>query len=273
MEATDGSTGDGDEEAWEDRTLLDERFRTQPRRILVEIAGSQIAPQLRQGWPLDEQSDHQRTCHEKQREGKERIYLSDNLVDRQKRSDDVVDEDEDNPEHLTSHKRARIADAIQNNGRTIYKHGTHHHQQQYREHEHHLLGVAAQILAHQLRQSGTIMADTEHTTHIIVHGTGKDAAKHNPKISHRSIPGTHDGSKYRSSTGNIQELDHKDFPTRQHHKVNSVGFCHCWRRTVVRTENMRHKFSIKEVAQYQGCQTNDETDHFLLLFFRILSSF
>ena len=262
METTDCTAGDGDEEAWEERTLLHERLRTQPSRVLVEIGRSQIAPQLRQLRPLHEQSYHQRSRHEEQREGEERIYLADNLVDRQQRGDDVVDEDDDNPEHLAAQERTRMADAIENDGRTIHEYRTHHHQQQHGEHQHHLLGSAAQILAHQLRQARTLVADAQHAAHIIVHGTRKDASEDDPEIGHGAIPRTHDGTKDWSSARYVEELNHKDLPTWQHHEVDSVGFGHCRRRAVVRTEHMRHKLSIKKVAQNKGHQTDDETDHF-----------
>ena len=271
MKTTDSATGNGNKETWEERTLLHERLRAQPRRVLVEIGRSQITPQLRQGRPLHEQSYHQRSRHEKQREGKERIYLANNLIDRQQRGNDVVDEDDDNPEHLSTQERARVTNAIENDGRTIHKHCTHHHQQQHGEHQHHFLGSSTQILAHQFRQTSSIVADTEHTTHIIVHGSCKDTSEDNPQISHRTIPRTHDGSKNWSSTRNIEKLNHKDFPTRQHHEVDTVGFGHCRRRAVVRTEHMRHKLSIKKIAQNKGHQTDDETDHFLLLLIKLLS--
>ena len=95
-----------------------------------------------------------------------------------------------------------------------------------------------------------------------MHGSCEDTPEDNPQISHRSVPGTHNSTEDRTRSCNVEELNHEDFPTRQYHKVDPIGFGHCRRRAVIRTEHMRHKLSIKKVTQYKGDQTNNETDHF-----------
>ena len=54
---------------------------------------------------MDEKPYHQGASHEEQREGKERIDLADNLVDRQHRGDDVIDKDNSHPHHRTASHR------------------------------------------------------------------------------------------------------------------------------------------------------------------------
>ena len=130
----------------------------------------EVRPDLRDGGPVQEEPYHQRTCHEQQREGKQRIHLADDLIDRQHRGDDIVEEDNSHPHH-------RVAtNGVQDLCRRIHEHRSHHDQQEHREHEHHALGGVAQIAANQIRQTGSVVAHGEHTRQIVVYGTGEDAA-------------------------------------------------------------------------------------------------
>ena len=54
MEATDGTTSDGEEEAWEYGVIADERLGAQNRLRLVEIGGLHVTPQFRNCRPLDD---------------------------------------------------------------------------------------------------------------------------------------------------------------------------------------------------------------------------
>lgn len=249
MKTTDGTAGYRDEKTREQGVLTHKRLGTQPCRIGIEIALRQIVPKLWDGRHLDNQTYHQSCSHEEKRDGKKRINLAYYLVDRQQGGDDVIDEDGDDPEHLGTTYR------LEDNGRTVDEDNAHHHQQQHREDKHHLAGGAAQILAHQFGKTCSAMADTEHSTHIVVHGTGKDTAQYNPKIGHRTIPCTHDGAKDRPGTCYVEKLDHEDFPTGQHDKVYPIRLCHCWRRTVVGSKHVGHKLSIKKITQNEGYQT------------------
>ena len=92
METRNSTTSNGDKEGWEDGIgpLL-------WLCLLTHIV--EVRPQLRQMRHLDEQHNHQRCSHEKQREGKQRIYLTDDLVDGQHSGNDIVDEDDAYPHH------------------------------------------------------------------------------------------------------------------------------------------------------------------------------
>ena len=84
MEAADSATGDGNEQSGEDRRS--ESFAT---NTFIQFG------QLR---PLDEEHSHQRHSHKQHGDGKQRIDFTDNLVDRQHRGNDVVDEDDAAPD-------------------------------------------------------------------------------------------------------------------------------------------------------------------------------
>ena len=116
METRDGTTGNSDEEGWEDgiRPLL---------RLSLSTHIIQMTPQFWQLGPLGKEHHHQRSSHKQQRESEQRIYLTDNLVDRQHGGNDIVAEDNSYPHHsFTTH-------GMQYLGRRIDKHGAHHDKQ------------------------------------------------------------------------------------------------------------------------------------------------
>ena len=149
-------------------------------------------------------------------------------------------------------------DAAQDLGRAEYEYRADHHQQEYRKDEHHRFRGLAQVRTDQVRQIGAAVPDGQHPRQIVVHRTGENAAEYNPQIRRRTELGSHDGAEDRPRTGNVQELDHENFPRRQHGEVHAVGFGHGRRRPVVRSENPFHKTSVEEIAGYQGQQGQDE---------------
>ena len=88
-----------------------------------------------------------------------------------------------------------------------------------------------------------------------MHRTGKDTTQNYPKISYGTIPCTHDGTEDRTSTCNIEKLNHKNLPTWQYEEVNSISLGQRWSWTIIRTENMCYKFSIEQVAEHKGYKT------------------
>ena len=200
--------------------------------------------------PVDIEHNHQGSCHEQQGQGEKRIYLTDNLVDRQHGGNNVVGKDDDHPHQDIA------SQGMENLCRRIDKHSTHHDEQQDREDQRHALSGIAQIPTDQFRQAGPIVSHGQHATQIVMGSTRKDTTKHNPKISHRTELGTHDSTKDRACTGNVQELNHKNLPVGKYHKVQSVRFCDGWRRTVIRSEHPFHKASIEQIAQDKSHQAH-----------------
>ena len=196
--------------------------------------------------------DHQGTRHKQQRESEQRIHLTDDLIDRQHRRDDIIAENDNHPhDGLTTH-------AMQDLGRRIHKHRTYHHQQQYGEHEHHALGGLAQIAADELRQSGSPMTHREHTRQIVVRGAGKDTAEDDPQISHRTELRTHDGTEDRTSTGNVQELNHEDFPRRENNVIETIGLSNGWCHTIIWTKHTLYETSIEQIAHNKSYKTQQK---------------
>ena len=121
VEAAYGSTGNGKEKAGEERVLRNVAIRAEPSGIAVEVARAKVAPQFGKVRHLDEQAYHQCHGHEQQREGEEGIYLANDLVDGQHRGDDIIDEDDHDPQHL------RPAHAMKDDGGTVDEDYADHH--------------------------------------------------------------------------------------------------------------------------------------------------
>ena len=119
MEATNSTTGDSDEQTREDG-------------IGCECCARQSLPQLRNIRLLNEKHHKQGCRHKEQGNGEKWIHLADNLIDRQHRSDEVINEDNNNPEctvtQQTHGRYMRHTQSLQQGGWAIYEHGANHHQ-------------------------------------------------------------------------------------------------------------------------------------------------
>ena len=141
----------------------------------------------------------------------------------------------------------RLPHIAQDFGRTEHKYGTYHHQQEDGEHQHHLFGGITQVTSDNLRLIGTTVTNGEHTGEVVMNGPSKDTTQHNPQIGCRAELSTHDGTKDGACTGNVQELNHEDFPRWEHHEIYPISFSDSWRRTVIGSKNMFHKTTIQEI--------------------------
>ena len=123
---------------------------------------------------FDKQHDHQGKGHEQQRYGKQGIYLADELVNGKHGGDDVIDKDHHHPEHGST------VNAFEYFSRTIDEYCAYHNHQQHREDKREGSGFLSQIFPHKRGKAGTVVAYGKHTRQIVVHSTGKYAAKHYP---------------------------------------------------------------------------------------------
>ena len=89
-----------------------------------------------------------------------------------------------------------------------------------------------------------------------MHGSGKDAAEHYPKIARRTELGTHNGSEDRSSACNVEELDEKHFPVWHYNKVNAIGIGDCRCKPVVGGKHLLHEFAVGEIAYDKQNEAN-----------------
>ncbi len=69
------------------------------------------------------------------------------------------------------------------------------------------------------------MAQGQHPGQVIVYRTGKDTTQHDPQERGGSELRPHNGAEDRSQSGDVQKLDHKDFPGRHRDIIHAVLMC------------------------------------------------
>ena len=255
MEAADGAAGDGDEQAGEYRLAFHAYGRT---------AVLQPVPELRDGWPFDQQPAQKTDSHEYQRECEYRIDLAYDLVDREQGGYKIICDYDGHPDH---HRRGRAAachagDIAKYDGRAVNEHCPDQYQQEDYEAEHQLLDSVPQVFSAKLRKVHTSLAEGHHAGEIVMHGPGENAAQYDPKECGGTELGSHDGSEDGACPRDVQELDHVDLPCRHGDEVHPVGLGDGGRRARrIGAEYPFDELSVQEVAQYQGAEADKERNH------------
>ena len=233
------------------------------QRRSVGMGILQSVPYFRQCRMLHVEHNQNAHRHKQQRNGKQRIYLADNLIHRQQGGKYIIDKDHHNPENGVQRFRRQ---AGKQSGRTCHKHGSHKYHQDNGKSAHHLLGSHAQITAYNLRQALAPVAQRKHSCKIVVHRPGKNTTEHYPQIGCRTEFRSHDCTEDRSQACDIQELYHKDFPRRQRDIVHPVGFGNSRSLAVVRSEYVFYKASVDEITCNQRQQAERKCNHGVLMF-------
>ena len=141
----------------------------------------------------------------------------------------------------------------QNKRRAVHKDSAHQRQQDNRENEHHHLGGLGHILTHQFRHPHAAVPDGHHAHHVVVHGTGENAAQHNPQIAGRAEFSSHDGAEDGPRARNVEELHHEHPPGRHTDKVYAVRLGKGrGGPTRIRAEHPVHEGTVNDVAQDKG---------------------
>ena len=86
-----------------------------------------------------------------------------------------------------------------------------------------------------------------------MHGTGKEAAEHNPQVSRHAKLGAHDGAENGPRASNVEKLYHENLPRGHGDVVHTVGVG-LGRREARRigTEHAFHKAAVNKIARHEG---------------------
>ena len=117
--------------------------------------------------------------HKKQCNSKKRIYLTYDFINRQQSGKNIIDKYYYYPERNIQRFRCQFC---QQSGRAGHKDSSYQYHQKNCKTAHHLLGSYSQIATDDLRQAFTAITQREHTCQVIMYGSGKDTAEHNPQI-------------------------------------------------------------------------------------------
>ena len=105
-------------------------------------------------------------CHDNKADTEYRINLSDDLIDRNKSCNKVVNKNHDQPEHFVG---KNVCDSgigeqqLDQSGRSYRKYGSYHNQQNNTENAHYVLHSVSKINSGNLGNGGTIVSFGKHT--------------------------------------------------------------------------------------------------------------
>ena len=252
MEAGDRAAGDGDEHEAPDRSAL-----------RVEVG--EVVPDLGDLIALGEDTQSHAERHNDQADTEQGVDLTDDLVDGQERCDEVVDQDQDQPEQLAGHNAGAAAvgeQQLDQTGRADRKDRTDHDEQHHAEHAHDVLHRAAEVDTGDLGDGSAFVTLAHHTGEIVVDRTGKNRTEGDPQENHRTPQSAAQSAEDGAEARNVQKLDHKQLPLRQNHVVHAIVDLDSRRFTVVRAEGLFDDATVNEVAADQQCEADQKAKHF-----------
>ena len=245
MEAGDRAAGDGDE-------------HEAPNRRALRMEVCEVAPNFGDGVALGEDAERNTERHNDQADAKHGVDLADDLIDGEEGRNEVIDQNQDQPEHLAGEDAfaaALGAEQLDEAGGADRKHGADHHEQHHAEYAHDVLHRAAEVDAGDLGDGSAFVALTHHTGEIVVDRTGKDGAEGDPQEHHGTPQSTLQSTKDGAQTCNVQQLDEEQLPLGHHNVVNAIVDAHSRSFAVVRSERVVHDLTIDKVAYDQKRQT------------------
>ena len=252
MEAGDRTAGNGDEHEAPDRSAL-----------RVEVG--EVVPDLGDLIALGEDTKTHAERHDDEADTEHGVDLTDNLVDGQERCDEVVDQDQNQPEELAGEDTGAAAVGAQQldeAGGADSEHGADHHEQHHAEHAHDVLHCAAEVDTGDLGDGSAFVTLAHHTGEIVVNRTGKNRTEGDPQENHRAPQSAAQSAEDRAETRDVQKLDHKQLPLRQNHVVHAIVDLDSRRFTVVRAEGLFDDATVNEVAADQQCEADQKAKHF-----------
>ena len=252
VEAGDGAAGHGDE-------------HEAPDGSSGGVHVVEVGPDLRNHkLGLGDDAEAHAHSHDDKADAEDGVNLTDDLIDGDKGCDEVVDQNDNEPEQRGGENAAVAAvleQGDQQSGGAHGKHRAHHDQQHHGEHTHDVLHHGAQVLAGNLGNGGAVVALAHHAGEVVVDAAGKDGAEGNPQEHHRSPQSALHGAEDGAEAGDVQKLYQEQLPLGHHDVVNTVVDADSGSFAIIRTEGVVHYFAVGKVAAHQDDQTQEETDH------------
>ena len=200
--------------------------------------------------------------HNDQADAEHGVDLADDLVHRDEGGDEVVDQDENEPEHLVGQDAAGVlAQQLEQAGGAHGKDGAHHDEQHHAEHPHDVLHAAAQVDTGDLRDGRTLVTLREHPGEVVVDAAGEDGAEGDPQEDAGAPQGAGQCAEDGAQAGDIQQLDQEQLPLGHDHVVHPVVDADGGGLPVIRAEGAVNHFAVDKVAGNQQGQTHKKTYH------------
>ena len=222
-----------------------------PYRSSVRMHAAEVCEQFRRMVTVQRHSDRDTDCHRDQAETENRVNLTDDLVDRNERCDEVVAEDNGKPCRRCRERsgNALILEQLYEKAcRANRENSTYHDQQYNREDSHNGLHGVAKIDAGNFGDRCTVVSLGKHAGEIIVNRAAERCAECDPQEYDGSPQSTLHGTKDRAKAGDVQQLNQEQLPLRHNNVVNAIvdrnGRC----LTIIGAEGAVNEFAVGEVS-------------------------
>ena len=247
MESGNRAAGDGDKHEGPDRGSL--------RVHVVEVR-----PDLRDRvGRIRHDTEDNTDSHRDQADTEDRVDTSDDGIDRDEGGDEVVQQDDGEPEGTVRQQSGagacRIDHLDDQAGRALRKYGTDHDEENDREYTHDVLHSTTEIITSDLRDRATVASLGKHTGKVIMDTTGEDGTTGDPQENNRAPECTLQGTEDRAEAGDVQKLNQEQLPLWHDDVIDAIidsdGRCF----TVIRSEGAVDELTIGKIAGDECDQT------------------
>ena len=221
-------------------------------------------PQFDQRIAMDKQSHKNANCRKQQNSSKYRVNPTDDLIDWEYRSHQIIHKDYtiDHPGGNGSRFAVEAEHLCRRNvARCIDKHRSYQEKQKAAENLVKSIDAFVAVPADHIRHLGSAVTQADHSGKIVVHGAADDVSDRNRNKGDRSKQNSLDRSKDRSGSGNIQQVDQTVLPFPHRHIIHTVLLRISRCLSVVRFEYMLTESSIQHRADKQNHKSNNKSDH------------
>ena len=224
----------------------------------------EMAPDLRSLESMHRNTERNADRHDDQDNTEDRIDLADDLVNRDKGGDEIVQQNNCQPGRGLCKRAGNTLLRQQldkQTSRSDCEHGTNHDQQNNRKYSHNGVHDRPKIDARYFGDRSTVISLGKHTGEVIMHRTGKNRTERDPQEYDRSPQRALHGTEDRAKAGDVQKLHQKQLPGRHDNVVNTVidRDSRCF--PVIRSEGIVYELAVGEVSAYQNQQTYNKAYH------------
>ena len=196
-------------------------------------------------------ADGHTDCHEDQADPEDRIDLTDDLVDGNECCDEIIGQDDRQPDGRGGQGAAHTffrQELDQKACRADCKDCADHDQQDHGKDTHDVFHRRAEVGAGDLGNRGASVSLRQHTGEIVVHTACKDGAEGDPQKDDRAPQSALHGTEDRSQSGDVQQLDQEQLPLGHDDKVHAVIDGHSRSLPVIRGKGAFDYLAVGKIA-------------------------
>ena len=167
--------------------------------------------------PFEKQTAGNTDSHEDQAEAEERIQFPDQLINRQERSTEIIEQQDNQPEVI-----AQRGDLGQQAGRASGEGNAYQDQQDNGEATHDVTHGRPQVFAAQFGNGCPIIPFGQYAGNEVMDTTCKHSTERDPQEYGRTPHSTSQSTEDRTQAGNVQQLNQENSPVFHRYVVNTI---------------------------------------------------